>query len=139
MSWILAWHVIFMVAWFAGLFYLPRLYVYHSMAQDTVGIDRFKIMEHKLFYYIMTPAAVLTTLFGLWLLGLNWSYYKTQGWMHVKLFAVFLLWIYHIYCGVLLRQFKEGKNNWSHRAFRWFNEIPTLLLIVVVIFVVVRP
>lgn len=139
MLWILAFHIIFMVAWFAGLFYLPRLFVYHAKSHDPVSLDRFKIMEHKLFYYIMTPAAILTTAFGIWLLILNWQAYITAGWMHVKLFFVFLLWLYHLYCWKLVMNFKSDKNLLSSRFYKLFNEIPTILLIIIVIMVVVKP
>ena len=137
MLWLLAFHIIFMVAWFAGLFYLPRLFVYHSTATDNIGIERFKVMEHKLFYYIMTPSAVLATIFGLWMLGLGWPAYKTQAWMHAKLVLVALLWIYHIYCGKLVADFKRDSNLFAEKFYRWFNEVPTLLLIAIVILVVI--
>lgn len=139
MLWILSFHIIFVVAWFAGLFYLPRLFVYHTMSSDEISLQRFKVMERKLFYGIMTPAGILATVFGLWLLSFNASGYLQQGWMHVKLLLVALLWIYHIYCGVLVKQFKNNNNRFSHRFYRWFNEVPTLLLIVIVILVVVKP
>ncbi len=139
MRWILALHIIFMVSWFAGLFYLPRLFVYHALSADQISIQRFKIMEHKLFYFIMTPAGVLTTIFGVWLLTNNWPWYKTQGWMHAKLSLVFLLWAYHCYCGYLLKCFKRDANRFKPQFYRWFNEIPTLLLIGIVIFVIVKP
>lgn len=139
MLWILAFHIIFMVAWFAGLFYLPRLFIYHALSQDQISIDRFKIMEKKLFYMIMTPAGILTTAFGLWLLSSHWHWYLSQGWMHFKLGLVLLLWIYHGYCGYLLSCFRHHSNRRSVRFYRWFNEIPTLLLIAIVILVVVKP
>ncbi len=139
MPWILAVHIIFMVAWFAGLFYLPRLFVYHAQAADPIGIHRFKIMEKKLFYFIMTPAAVLTIIFGLWLLELNFKGYLHAGWMQLKLVFVLLLMGYHVYCGKLVRDFKHDCNRFSPKFFRWFNEIPTILLILIIIMVVVKP
>ena len=139
MRWILAFHIIFMVAWFAGLFYLPRLFMYHTLSQDEISIQRFKVMEKKLFYMIMTPAGILTTLFGVWLLSGNWPWYQTQGWMHAKLALVAVLWAYHFYCGYLLRCFRENTNRRSARFYRWFNEVPTLLLIGIVILVIVKP
>lgn len=139
MLWILAFHIIFMVAWFAGLFYLPRLFVYHAMSSDSISTERFKVMEHKLFFYIMTPAGILTTLFGIWLLTFNWYGYLAAYWMHAKLALVVLLWLYHLYCGKLLFAFKKDTNQYSQRFYRIFNEIPTLLLIAIVILVVVKP
>lgn len=139
MLWILAFHIIFMVTWFAGLFYLPRLYVYHTMSEDQASIDRFKIMERKLFLGITTPGGVLTTLFGLVLIGLNPSYYLHQGWMHAKLALVVILWVYHLYLGVLWKAFKHDRNTHGHVYYRWLNEFPVLILIAVVILVVVKP
>src|SRR3989338_10106646 len=109
MLWILAFHIIFVVAWFAGLFYLPRLFVYHAESHDTISLERFKVMERKLFWFIMTPAGVLATVFGVWLLLFNWQVYLQFGWMHAKLFLVFLLWCYHAACGYSLRQFAHNK------------------------------
>jgi protoporphyrinogen IX oxidase len=139
MRWILAFHIIFMVAWFAGLFYLPRLFMYHTLSRDLISIDRFKVMEKKLFYMIMTPAGVLTTFFGIWLMVCNWQWYRTQGWLHLKIFLVLVLWIYHGYCGYLLRLFRKDLNLKTAGFYRWFNEIPTLLLIAIVILAVVKP
>jgi putative membrane protein len=125
-----------MVTWFAGLFYLPRLFVYHAMSDDASGIERFKVMERKLYYGIMTPGAVLTILFGLWL----WlGYGISGGWLHAKLTLVIVLIGYHLYCGRLLADFKYDRNRHSHVYYRWFNEIPVVILIVVVILVVVKP
>ncbi len=137
--WVLSFHIIFMVAWFAGLFYLPRLFVYHAASHDVIGVERFKVMERKLFWYIMTPAGVLTSIFGVWLLLLDWQAYLTMGWMHAKLLLVFLLWCYHVYCGHLLQQFAYDKNRLSSKFYRFFNEFPTFVLIAVVILVVVKP
>jgi putative membrane protein len=136
MLWIKAWHVIFMVTWFAGLFYLPRLYVYHAMSDDEASNTRFKIMERKLFYGIMTPGAVLTIGFGLWLM-LQGGF--SGGWLHAKLSLVLLLVIYHIYCGKLLLDFKHNRNQHSHVFYRWLNEAPVVALIGIVILVVVKP
>src|SRR5450830_78787 len=136
MLWIKALHIIFMVTWFAGLFYLPRLFVYHSLSEDSASIARFKIMERKLFYGIMTPGAVLTIIFGMWL----WLGYGASGaWIHAKVTLVALLVIYHIYCGKLLLDFKHDRNKHSHVYYRWFNEIPVIALIAIVILVVVQP
>jgi putative membrane protein len=136
MLWIKSFHVIFMVTWFAGLFYLPRLFVYHAMSSDSASIERFKIMERKLYFGIMTPGAVLTVLLGLWL----WLGYGITGiWMHIKFTLVLLLLGYHLYCGKLLRDFKHDRNTRSPVFYRWFNEFPVLLLIVIVILVIVKP
>lgn len=136
MLWIKSLHIIFMVTWFAGLFYLPRLFVYHAMSDDAPGIVRFKVMERKLYYGIMTPGAVLTILFGLWL----WlGYGISGGWLHAKLALVIVLIAYHLYCGKLLADFKYDRNRRGHVYYRWFNEFPVAILIAVVILVVVKP
>ena len=140
MLWIKALHIIFMVTWFAGLFYLPRLFVYHAMTTGQTGIDRFKIMERKLYYGIMAPGAILTLVFGLWLLLVNgWSYYAGSLWLHIKLACILLLAAYHFFCGKLLADFKHDRNRHSHVWYRFFNEIPVLFLVVIVILAVVRP
>src|SRR5688500_14608585 len=133
MLWVKAFHVIFMVTWFAGLFYLPRLFVYHAMAEDRASIERFKLMERKLFFGIMTPGAVLTIAFGIGLLGSGIS----GGWLNLKLALVFVLIAYHIYCGKLLIDFKLERNRHSHVFYRWLNEFPVVLLIAIVILAVV--
>ncbi len=136
MLWIKAWHIIFMVTWFAGLFYLPRLFVYHAQTEDSTGSARFKIMERKLFFGIMTPGAVLTIVFGMWL----WQGYGfSGGWLHAKLTLVAILIAYHLYCGKLLFDFKHDRNRHGHVFYRWLNEFPVLLLAGVVILVVVKP
>ena len=136
MLWIKSLHIIFMVTWFAGLFYLPRLFVYHAMAEDQASIDRFKIMQRKLYYGIMAPGAILTILFGLWLwLGYGFS----GGWLHIKLALVIILIGYHFYCGRLLKAFKEDRNSHGHVFFRWFNEFPVLILFAVIFLVELKP
>lgn len=137
MPWIKAWHVIFMVTWFAGLFYLPRLFVYHASTTDTAGIERFRVMERRLFA-IMTIGAVMTAAFGLWLVALSPALLQT-GWMQLKLALVALLIVYHAWNWRLLRDFAAGRNARSARWYRWFNEIPSLLLIGIVLLAVVRP
>ena len=134
--WLKALHLIFMVAWFAGLFYLPRLFVYHAQTTDAAGIDRFKIMERKLYYAIMTPAGVLTIAFGvsLWL-----GYGPWGGWLYVKLALVLLLVAYHLYCGKLARDFGHDRNRHGHVWYRWFNELPTLVLVGAVLLAVLKP
>ncbi|HYG13331.1 MAG TPA: protoporphyrinogen oxidase HemJ [Methylophilaceae bacterium] len=136
MLWIKSLHIIFMVTWFAGLFYLPRLFVYHAMAEDEAGKTRFKLMERKLFFGIMTPGAALTIAFGLWL----WRGYGfSGGWLHAKITLVAVLVLYHFYCGKLLIDFKHDRNRHSHRYYRWLNELPVLILVAIVILVVVKP
>ncbi len=140
MIWVKAFHIIFMVTWFAGLFYLPRLFVYHAMTEDAPGSERFKIMERKLFYGIMTPGAVLTVGLGLWMLAdYAWTAYSHSGWLHVKMLLVLVLIVYHGYCGKLVNDFKHDRNRRSHVFYRWFNEFPVLILIVVVLLTVARP
>ncbi len=140
MLWIKALHLVFMVTWFAGLFYLPRLFVYHTMSDDQISIDRFKIMERKLFFGIMTPGAVLTLIFGFWTLQLyGWENYSGSLWLSIKLFLVLLLLIYHVYCGKLLLDFKYDRNRHTHVWYRYFNEIPLILLVGIIILAVVRP
>jgi len=129
-------HLVFMVTWFAGLFYLPRLFVYHAMSTDTVSVERFKLMERKLYYGIMTPGAVLTIVFGMWL----WLGYGIGGtWLHWKLALVAVLVGYHLYCGKLLGDFKRDRDRHGHVWYRWFNEVPVLILIGVVLLAVVKP
>jgi putative membrane protein len=139
MLWFKALHIIFVVTWFSGLFYLPRLFVYHAMANDAMSLERFKIMERKLYYGIATPSAILATFFGLAVLSYGFSGYMHQPWMHLKLAFVTILWFYHILCGKYLYNFKNDNNHHSHTFYRWFNEVPTVLLFVIVILVVVKP
>ncbi|HAZ60225.1 MAG TPA: TIGR00701 family protein [Gammaproteobacteria bacterium] len=140
MLWIKALHLIFMVTWFAGLFYLPRLFVYHAQATDPVSIARFKVMERRLYWGITTPGGVLTLVFGGWLLfahGL--AHYADQGWMHAKLTLIASLIIYHVWCGHYVQRFAADQNPHGHVFYRWFNEFPVLVLVGVVILAVVRP
>lgn len=135
--WLKAFHIIFVVTWFAGLFYLPRLFVYHAVTTDALSLERFKIMERRLFT-IMTLGAVLAILFGISMLIANAAYLQ-QAWMHAKLTCVALLIGYHLWCYQLLKQFALNKNTHSQRWYRSFNEVPSVLLIVIVILVVVKP
>lgn len=141
MLWIKSFHLIAMVAWFAGLFYLPRLFVYHTELEENeqASLQRFQKMESRLYYYIMTPAALLTLAFGLWLFLYLWPYYMKAGWMHIKLTAVLVLCFFHLYCGYFVKQFKLGTKPKSQKFFRIFNEVPTFLLVLIVIMVVVKP
>jgi len=130
-------HIVFMVTWMAGLFYLPRLFVYHAQADDRISIERFKVMERKLFWGITTPGGVLTIAFGLWM-WLGW--FKGEGlWLHAKLALVALLVVYHAWCGRLMVDFRHERNTRSHFWYRWFNEIPTVVLIGIVLLVVIKP
>ena len=137
MLWIKAFHIIFMVTWFAGLFYLPRLFVYHAQAADSISIERFKTMEKRLYRGIMTPSAVLTIAFGSWLwLGFG----ITGGWLMAKLVLVAILIAHHFWLGFLMRDFARDRNRHSHVFYRWINEIPAApILFLVVILVVVKP
>jgi len=136
MLWVKSLHIVFMVTWFAGLFYLPRVFVYHALAEDAVSQERFKVMERKLFWGIMTPGALLTVAFGLWL----WLGYGISGaWLHAKLALVVVLVAYHAWCGKLMLDFRAGRNARSHVWFRWFNEFPVVVLVASVILVVVKP
>lgn len=139
MLWIKSFHIIAMVAWFSGLFYLPRLFVYHTMATTDAEYQRFCTMEDKLYRIIMRPAAAITVILGLILLGSNSQYYAHAGWMHAKLTAVVFLLGYHHLCLRYLRRFQANNNQKSERFFRLFNEVPTVLLIATVILVVVKP
>ena len=139
MLWVKSFHIIFMVTWMAAIFYLPRLFVYHMQALtegDARGDARFKIMERKLFWGIMTPGAVLTTIFGLWL----WLGYGMTGeWLMWKLVFVLLLIAFHLLCFVHLRALRDGTNKKSERYFRAINELPVVSLLAIVILVVVKP
>ena len=137
MLWVKSLHIIFLVTWFAGLFYLPRLFVYHAQAEDRISIERFKVMERKLFWGIMTPGGVLTVVFGIWL-WLGW-FAPASGWLHAKIALVAVLAGYHLWCWRLLRDFAAERNRHGHVWFRWFNEFPTLVLIATVLLVVFKP
>ena len=130
-------HIIFMVTWMAGLFYLPRLFVYHAQAEDRISLERFKTMERKVFWGIATPGGVLTIAFGLWL-WLGW--FQGAGlWLHAKLALVAVLVAYHVWCGKLMLDFRRERNAHGHVWYRWFNEFPVLILVVVVLLVVFKP
>ena len=137
MLWVKSLHIVFMVTWFAGLFYLPRLFVYHAMSTDRISIDRFIVMERKLYWGIMAPGAVITIATGIWL-WLAWFRGQTS-WIHAKMALVAILVGYHLWCGMLLRDFAAGRNTRSHVWFRWFNEFPTLVLFATVFLVVFKP
>ena len=130
-------HIVFMVTWFAGLFYLPRLFVYHAQAEDRISIERFKVMERKLFWGIATPGGVLTIAFGLWL-WLGW-FQSAGAWLHAKLALVAVLAGYHLWCGKLMLDFRAGRNTKSHVWLRWFNELPVAVLLAIVLLVEFKP
>ena len=137
MLWVKSLHIVFLVSWFAGLFYLPRLFVYHAMATDAIGIERFKVMERKLYYGIMAPSAVLTIVSGMWL----WlGYGVTGGWLYAKLALVAILVAHHLWLGKLMRDFRADRNRHGEVFYRWINEIPALpILVAIVLLVVFKP
>lgn len=140
MLWLKALHLITMVTWFAGLFYLPRLFVYHAMSTDEISKERFKVMERKLYFGIMAPSIILTLFFGLWMLvDYAWALYGNTLWLNIKLTIILLLIIYHIYCGVIINYFKQDQNKRSHIFYRWFNELPVLALLSIIILAVIKP
>ena len=129
-------HIISVITWFAGLFYLPRLFVYHAMSNDSISLERFKIMERKLYNGIMTPSAVITIFTGFYLL----TYFGFEAlWIKIKITLVVILSIYHFMCHKYLKLFKENKNNKTHVYYRWFNEFPVIILISIIILVVYKP
>ncbi len=138
--WLKAFHLIFMVTWFAGLFYLPRLFVYHAMGVDEAGNERFKVMERKLFFGIMTPGMVITFIFGFWMLfDYAFAMYSSAGWLYLKLLLLAGLVVYHYFCYLWLQDFKHDRNHKDHVFYRWVNEIPVLFLFGIIILAVVKP
>lgn len=139
MLWVKAFHILFVIAWFAGLFYLPRLYVNLAQTSDPGTYDVLAGMARRL-YRFMTPLGVLALIFGLWLyIGYGIGMGTGAGWMHAKLLLVALLAAYHLVCGRMLARFERRANTRDHRYYRWFNEVPVLLLALVLILVVVKP
>lgn len=139
MAWVKAFHVVFMVTWFAGLFYLPRLFVYHAECTDEPGHRRFCTMERRLLA-IMTVGAAATVGFGVWLLVGWWlPALSDAGWLHVKLVLVVALLAYHAWCWRLVRAFRERRNARGPRWYRWFNEVPGVLLVAIVVLAAVKP
>lgn len=135
MLWVKAFHIIFVTSWFAGLFYLPRLFVNHAATTDSNVSEQLKLMEYRL-YRFMLPLAILAVSFGLWL----WlGYGISGGWLHAKISLVAILVGYHLYCGKLMNDFRLDKNKHTHVWYRWFNELPVLLLVAIVILVEVKP
>lgn len=142
MLWIKSFHLITMVCWFAGLFYLPRLFVYHCDVSpaEQVHYKRFCTMEQKLFWGIMTPSAILTIGLGLWLVhGYGKAYFIASKWLHWKILAVIILVVYHIMCGLYIKRFKHAANQHSGLFYRWFNEFPVIILITVILLAILKP
>jgi putative membrane protein len=137
MLWLKAFHVIAVITWFAGLFYLPRLYVYHADANDSISLERFRIMERRLFALTTIGAAASVGLGAAMLVAA--PIYLTMGWLRIKLLLVLLLIAYHLSCYKLMRDFAENRNSHSAKWYRGFNEVPSLLLIAIVLLAVVKP
>lgn len=137
--WVLAFHLIAVICWFAALFYLPRLFVYHAMAEDQVSIERFKVMERKLYRGIANPSMIATVVLGLWLFSMAPQAYLSQGWFHLKALLVVLLIGYHYLCLGHLKKLADDRSDKTHIYFRFFNEVPVLFLVAIVILVIVKP
>ena len=138
MLWVKAFHIVAVVCWFAMLFYLPRLFVYHAMSEDPASIERFKVMERKLYFGIGMPSMVATLTLGFWSASYAWEYYASSTWFQIKMAIVAMLVCYHFICGYHLNKFKDNSNTKSHVFFRIFNELPVIALVLAVILVVVR-
>ncbi|WP_295877782.1 protoporphyrinogen oxidase HemJ [uncultured Zhongshania sp.] len=138
MLWLKAFHIIAIVCWFAGIFYLPRLFVYHAMAEDQATRDYLKVMERKLYRFV-SPFAVLTIAFGALLIAQNIEYYLSADWLHLKLLFVAALIAYHLYCGHLVKTFADDHNTRNHVFYRWFNEAPVVALFAIVLLAVLKP
>ena len=138
-QWVLAFHLMAVICWFAALFYLPRLFVYHAMAEDAVSIERFKIMERKLYRGIANPSMIATVILGLWLVYLNPQAYISQGWFHLKTLLVIVLIGYQHICLAHMKKLANDSNNKTHVYFRFFNEVPVLFMVAIVILVIVKP
>ena len=132
-------HLISVVTWFAGIFYLPRLFVYHATAEDQVSKDRFVIMETKLYRLIMNPSMIVTLVLGVWMLWLNWTGLSNQTWIWLKIVLVITLIGYHHYCLGIIKGFIRGETRHSEKFLRIFNEIPVLILVSVVFLAVFKP
>lgn len=136
--WLKALHIFFVISWFAGIFYLPRLFVHHALSQDSGTHDRLNIMARKLFRFTL-PIAILATITGIGLISSNMSYYMSQGWLHAKITLVLCLFGFHLYCGHLAKKLAKGDNPHSDTFYRIINELPVFILLAVVILVVVKP
>ncbi|MFM1570842.1 MAG: protoporphyrinogen oxidase HemJ [Porticoccaceae bacterium] len=138
-KWVLAFHIIAVICWFAALFYLPRLFVYHAMSDDDISIERFKLMQRKLYRGIANPAMIATIILGLWLVSMAPEAYLNQTWFQLKAVLVLLLVGYHYMCLSHMKRLAEDRSNRSHVYFRLFNEVPVFFLIAIVILVIVQP
>ena len=138
MLWVKALHIISVVCWFAVLFYLPRLFVYHAMADNDTLREQFKIMERRLYFGIGVPASIATLVFGVWTVFYAWEYYFSSTWFWIKMVLVLVLIGYHHACGYYVKQFSRDNVSRTHVFFRWFNELPTILLVVIVFLVVLK-
>ena len=132
-------HLVGVVTWFAGIFYLPRLFVYHSTADDQISKDRFVVMETKLYRLIMNPSMIVTLVLGIWMFTLNWAGYSSQTWIWIKIALVVALIGYHHYCLGIIKAFAKGEVRHSEKFFRIFNEIPVVILISIVFLAVLKP
>ena len=132
-------HLIAMVAWFGAMFYLPRLFVYHCVAPNAQAAEMLNTMERRLYRGIMTPAAILTLIFGVWLTLLNWAVYESAHWYWVKLLCVLALFAYHGMCGGMVRAFRDNTNKRNQKFYRVFNEVPLVFLVLIVLLAVFRP
>ncbi|HCG69456.1 MAG TPA: protoporphyrinogen oxidase HemJ [Gammaproteobacteria bacterium] len=137
--WLKVLHIISVITWFAGIFYLPRLFVYHATTEDEISNERFKVMEDKLYRLIMTPSMVVTLALGFWMLAIGWSALHVSLWIWIKISLVALLVGYHLHCGKVIKDFAADRQNRSERFFRIYNELPVFVLIPVVILVVIKP
>jgi putative membrane protein len=138
-QWVLAFHLMAVICWFAALFYLPRLFVYHAMAEDNLSIERFKVMERKLYRGIANPSMIATVVLGLWLVSMAPQAYMSQGWFHLKALLVLLLIGYHHMCLAHMKKLANDCNKKTHVYFRFFNEVPVIFMVVIVILVIVKP
>lgn len=137
--WLKVFHLTFVVTWFAALFYLPRLFVYHAEASDQTSLTRFEVMEKRLYYGILLPSSLLVLLIGIVMSALTWEFYVSKTWYWVKIFLVLLLFGYQGMCSRFRKQFASGENTRSHAFYRWFNEVPLVLLVLILIMVVIKP
>lgn len=138
MLWFKALHIISVICWFAGIFYLPRLFVYHAMSDHPATQQQLAVMEQKLYRFV-SPFALLSIVFGLAMISYNPSYYLQAGWLWLKLAFVAFLLAYHLYCGRLVRRFAKQQNQRSHVFYRWFNEAPVIALFAIVTLAVLKP